>query len=57
MSSDLAGEVAEVLAVDADEFSSQAEEDAEAVKAALREGTFDNHQSIIGLEYEFYAVA
>jgi hypothetical protein len=57
MSSDLAGDVAEVLAVDADEFSSQAEEDAEVVKAALREGTFDNHQSIIGLEYEFYAVA
>jgi hypothetical protein len=57
MSSDLAGEVADVLEVDPEEFASQAEAEAEVVKAELREGTFDNHQSIVGLEYEFYAVA
>ncbi|MFB6096394.1 MAG: hypothetical protein ABEJ74_03285 [Haloferacaceae archaeon] len=57
MSTDLAAAVEEVLAVDAEEFRAQAEADAEVVKSALRDGAFDNHQSIIGLEYEFYAVA
>ncbi|ELZ81379.1 hypothetical protein KU306_12885 [Haloferax larsenii] len=57
MSDDLAERVQDVLAVDADEFEAQAKADAEVVKRELREGTFDNHQSIIGLEYEFYAVS
>ncbi|WP_435064981.1 hypothetical protein [Halobaculum sp. EA56] len=54
---DLAARVRDVLAVDAEEFRHRAAADAETVKAELGEGTFDNHQSIVGLEYEFYAVS
>jgi hypothetical protein len=57
MVEDLAAEVSDVLDVDAEAFRAEAEADAEVVKAELRNGTFDNHQSIVGLEYEFYAVA
>jgi hypothetical protein len=57
MNDDLAARVREVLDVDDAEFRAQARADAEVVKAELREGTFDNHRSIVGLEYEFYAVA
>jgi hypothetical protein len=57
MDTDLPGRIKEVLSVDADEFRARAQADAEVVKAELRDGTFDNHQAIIGLEYEFYAVA
>ncbi|MFB6156913.1 MAG: hypothetical protein ABEJ34_03625 [Haloferacaceae archaeon] len=56
MESDLAARVQEVLDVDVEEFRAQAEADAEVVKSELADGTFDNHQSIVGLEYEFYAV-
>ncbi|OYR66439.1 hypothetical protein DJ71_22015, partial [Halorubrum sp. E3] len=42
---------------DPEEFDARAEEEAEVVKQALRDGAFDNHQSIVGFEYEFYAVA
>ncbi|MFB6126945.1 MAG: hypothetical protein ABEJ79_06600 [Halolamina sp.] len=57
MSEDLAGDVDEALATDVEAFRERAAADAEVVKSELREGAFDNHQSIIGLEYEFYAVA
>jgi hypothetical protein len=57
MSDELADRVRDVLAVDAEEYEAQAEADAEVVKSELAAGTFDNHQSIVGLEYEFYAVA
>jgi len=57
MNSDLAAQVRDVLGVDVSEFRAQAQADAEVVKNELRDGTFDNHRSIIGLEYEFYAVA
>ncbi|MFA1611393.1 hypothetical protein [Halobellus rubicundus] len=57
MTEELAADVRDALAVDAEEFEAQARTDAEVVKSELREGTFDNHQSIVGLEYEFYAVA
>ena len=53
----LADGVREALAVDRDEFAARAEEEAEIVKQELRDGSFDNHQSIVGFEYEFYAVA
>ncbi|MFC6725134.1 hypothetical protein ACFQE1_12275, partial [Halobium palmae] len=56
MSEDLASRVRTVLDVDAEEFQRAAEADADVVKSALRDGVFDNHQSIVGLEYEFYAV-
>ncbi|SFR68570.1 hypothetical protein [Halogeometricum limi] len=57
MSDELAARVRDVLSVDAEEYERQAEADAEVVKSELAAGTFDNHQSIVGLEYEFYAVA
>jgi len=57
MDSDLAAQVRAVLDVDVSEFRAQARADAEVVKNELRDGTFDNHRSIVGLEYEFYAVA
>jgi hypothetical protein len=55
--STLADGVREALAVDAEEFAARAEEEAEVVKQGLHDGAFDNHQSIVGFEYEFYAVA
>lgn len=54
---DLAARIRSVLQTDPEEFRRRAEADAETVKAELRDGTFDNHQSIVGLEYEFYAVS
>ncbi|UIO98966.1 hypothetical protein Hbl1158_10515 [Halobaculum sp. CBA1158] len=54
---DLAERVEAVLSTDAEAFRRRAEADAETVKTELRDGTFDNHQSIVGLEYEFYAVS
>ncbi|ELY63987.1 hypothetical protein [Natrinema versiforme] len=53
---ELAARVADVLAVDADDFRERAEADAEVIKDAVEEGVFDNPQAIVGLEYEFYAV-
>ena len=57
MERDLAERVRAAVAVEPDEFRARAEADAEVVKEALRDGAFDNHQSIVGLEYEFYAAA
>ncbi|MFB6102748.1 MAG: hypothetical protein ABEJ73_09295 [Haloplanus sp.] len=57
MDGDLAARVRDVLDVDVSDFRAQAQADAEVVKTELRDGTFDNHRSIVGLEYEFYAVA
>ncbi|WP_418282171.1 hypothetical protein [Halorubrum sp. DTA98] len=54
---DLASGVRDALDVDADAFAARAEEEAEVVKQGLGDGTFDNQQSIVGFEYEFYAVA
>ncbi|PSQ33770.1 hypothetical protein BRD11_04850 [Halobacteriales archaeon SW_12_69_24] len=54
--SELAAEVAEALAVDRSEFAARVEEELEALRAEIADGTFDNPQAIIGLEYEFYAV-
>ena len=56
MRSDLAAAVDDVLAVDAETFQARVEEDAEVIKAEIAEGTFNNPQAIVGLEYEFYAV-
>jgi hypothetical protein len=52
----LADGVREALSVDAEAFAERAAEEAEIVKQELRDGSFDNHQSIVGFEYEFYAV-
>jgi hypothetical protein len=53
---DLAAQVDEVLAVDPEEFQRNVRAGAESVVEAAREGTFDNPQAIVGLEYEFYGV-
>ncbi|WP_254542922.1 hypothetical protein [Halomarina pelagica] len=53
---DLASQVAEVLSVDPSEFHARVDDEVEALKAAVSEGTFDNPQGIVGLEYEFYGV-
>ena len=55
--SSLATAVRDVLAVDADAFRADAATDADFVLSELSDGTFDNQQSILGLEYEFYAVS
>ncbi|MFB6165231.1 MAG: hypothetical protein ABEJ31_08745 [Haloarculaceae archaeon] len=54
--SELAAQVADALTVDADAFQARAEEEAEALKAEVYDGTFDNSQAIVGLEQELYAV-
>ncbi|WP_247728580.1 hypothetical protein [Halovivax limisalsi] len=54
--SDLVSRTADVLAVDPDAYQARVDEEAEALKADLSEGVFDNPQAIVGLEYEFYAV-
>ena len=54
--SELATAVRDVLAVDPESYRTEAATDADYVLSELDAGTFDNHQSILGLEYEFYAV-
>jgi hypothetical protein len=53
---ELARSVAAAQDVDGDVFATRVEREAEALKAELSVGTFDNPQAIIGLEHEFYAV-
>ncbi|RRJ28325.1 hypothetical protein [Halocatena pleomorpha] len=53
---DLADRVAELLSVDHDEFIARVERETEWLKGEIRDGTFDNPQGIVGLEYEFYGV-
>ena len=55
--SDLVDRVRDVLDVDAETFQQRVREDAEVIKNEIAAGTFDNPQAIVGLEYEFYAVA
>lgn len=43
--------------VDREAFDAAVRDDAERLKEAVSDGTFNNHQGIIGLEYEFYGVA
>ncbi|MFC4988262.1 hypothetical protein [Saliphagus infecundisoli] len=53
---ELAARVGEVLAVDPEEYRRRAGADADWIKGEIHDGTFDNPQAIVGLEYEFYAV-
>ncbi|NHN48566.1 hypothetical protein G9464_13320 [Halostella sp. JP-L12] len=57
MNEDLAAAVDDVLATDAERFQERVDEEVEVIVEELRDGTFDNPQAILGLEYEFYAVA
>ncbi|WP_372479829.1 hypothetical protein ACAH01_15810 [Halomicrobium sp. HM KBTZ05] len=54
--SELAQRVREALSADGDEFEVRAAEEAEWLKAEVRDGTFDNTEAIVGLELELYAV-
>jgi hypothetical protein len=54
--SELAAQVAEALAVDDEEFASRVAEELSVLREEIDDGTFDNPQAIVGLEYEFYAV-
>jgi PAS domain-containing protein len=54
--SELAAEVAALLDLDREAFQAHAREEAEELKAELGDGTFDNNQAIVGLEFELYAV-
>ncbi|WP_459192961.1 hypothetical protein [Halosimplex sp. J119] len=54
--SELAARVRAALSVDAEEFDRRAAEEAERLKAEVRDGTFDNTEAIVGLELELYAV-
>jgi hypothetical protein len=57
MDQTLADRIREIQSVDADAFAQEAAQDAEVVKSLLRDGAFDNHRSVVGMEYEFYAAA
>ncbi|QZA89243.1 hypothetical protein K0C01_03600 [Salinarchaeum sp. IM2453] len=48
--------VADALETDSDAFQQRVEEERKLIIEELQDGTFDNPQANIGLEYEFYAV-
>ncbi len=54
--SKLAGQVQDALATDGETFASRVNGEVEALRDEIEDGTFDNPQAIVGLEYEFYAV-
>ncbi|MFC6837063.1 hypothetical protein [Halomarina ordinaria] len=53
---DLADRVTAMLSADPEAFEARVDDEVDALKAAVKEGTFDNPQGILGLEYEFYGV-
>lgn len=53
---EIADRVREALATDTEAFQQHVDEEREFIKSELADGTFDNPQANIGLEYEFYAV-
>jgi len=56
MSTELVDSVQEARTVSRDEFAATVEREAEDLKAEIEDGTFDNPQAIVGLEYELYGV-
>ncbi|MFT4958523.1 MAG: hypothetical protein ACI9EZ_001854, partial [Halobacteriales archaeon] len=46
----------DALETDPEVFQERVKADAQVIKREIDDGTFDNQQGIIGLEYEFYAV-
>jgi len=54
--SELAARVRDALSVSGEEFASRVEEEVTELQGEIADGTFDNPQAIVGLEYEFYAV-
>jgi len=53
---DIATATAASLDIGVEEFQRRVREEAEDLKSAVHDGTFDHPQAIVGLEYEFYAV-
>ena len=54
--SDLAARIRSALDVDTEAFDARVEAEAETLREEIADGTFDNPQAIVGLEYEFYVV-
>ena len=54
--SELAAQVVAALDIDDEAFASRVEAETETLRSEIDDGTFDNPQAIVGLEYEFYAV-
>ncbi|MFO7927429.1 hypothetical protein [Natronomonas sp.] len=54
--SELAAQIVEALDIDPEAFASRVEAETASLREEIEEGTFDNPQAIVGLEYEFYAV-
>jgi hypothetical protein len=54
--SDLAERVRQHLAADEDAYQDRVARDAEVLKAEIKDGTFDNQQALVGLEFELYGV-
>ena len=52
---ELGAEIWDVLDISQSEFQARVEQDAEVIKDEVAEGTFDNSQGLVGLEYEFYS--
>jgi hypothetical protein len=53
----LAREVQDVLDTELESFGAEVRREGRVLKESLDDGTFDNPQAIVGLEYEFYGVA
>ncbi len=54
--SELVAEIRSILETPREDFRTRVADEAEALKAAVDDGTFDNSEGLAGLEYEFYAV-
>ncbi len=54
--SDLVADVTDLVDVDRAAFDECVDRETARLKEAVREGTFDNSQAIVGLEYEFYGL-
>ena len=54
--SELAAQIEAALDVDPITFESWVDDEVNALREEIADGTFDNPQAIVGLEYEFYAV-
>jgi hypothetical protein len=56
MTEELRERVAAVLDADHEAFADSVEAEVRELKSAVREGTFDNSQAIVGLEWELYGI-
>lgn len=54
--SELVEEIKSILDTPRADFQARVEDEAEVLKAEVNDGTFDNSEGLVGLEYECYAV-